>query len=219
MTADGGKGSDRSRLAGRPSLKAAEQLEEAMIDAAMTMFIEAGFQGASMEAIARAAGVTKRTLYRRAKTKSDLFVEVVERLARRSGVPNLSLVKTGALEERLKAASEILLGWLLAPEALALYRMVIADAARQPGLALSVDGPFQRASEAVAAILAEGDNRPAEAVRLGADMFVRLVAGEALDRAAQGIEPAGVSMKARERALVAVDFFLAGWRSWRTGDR
>lgn len=210
-----GSGSDGSaRPTGRPSREAAEQIEATMLDAALAIFIEAGFQGASMEAIARRAGVTKRTLYRRARTKSDLFVEVVERLARQSGMPNLARVEAGPLEQRLRAAGEILLGWLLNPHAIALYRMIVAEAARQPGLALSVDGPFQRASTAIAAILAEDGARPAETVRMGADMFVRLVAGEALDRAAQGIEPAGVSDRTHARAMAAIAFFLAGWRSW-----
>ncbi|WP_404478766.1 TetR/AcrR family transcriptional regulator C-terminal domain-containing protein [Novosphingobium sp. BL-52-GroH] len=114
------------------------------------------------------------------------------------------------------AACDILLHWLLEPDALALYRMIIADAARHPGLAQTVDGPFQQASEAVAAILAVNDDRTAETIRLGADMFVRLVAGEALDRAAQGIEPAGITNHTRERSHAAVEFFVAGWSKWRT---
>lgn len=205
----------KPRPTGRPSLEAAGELEEALLAAALRVFVEAGFQGASMEAIARAAGVTKRTLYRRASSKGELFVAVVESLAQRAGMPQLSCIAPGPLEQRLTSATEILLHWLLEPNALALYRLIVAEAARQPGLALTVDGPFQRASEAVAAILALDDPRPARTIRLGADMFVRLVAGEALDRAAQGIAPAGVTEKVRERSQAAVEFFLAGWRNWR----
>ncbi|WP_236711297.1 TetR/AcrR family transcriptional regulator [Novosphingobium barchaimii] len=186
-----------------------------MLAAALKVFIEAGFQAASMEAIAREAGVTKRTLYRRARNKGELFVDVVDRLAQQAGMPQLSCIAPGPLKQRLTSASEILLGWLLEPKALALYRLIVADAARHPGLARTVDGPFQRASDAVAAILALDDPRPAPTVRLGADMFVRLVAGEALDRAAQGIEPAAVTQQVRERSIAAVEFFLAGWRTWR----
>ncbi|MBT0670187.1 TetR/AcrR family transcriptional regulator [Novosphingobium profundi] len=214
MTQDSRPDAEPVRLAGRPSLEAAQRIEETMLDAALEVFVAQGFRGASMEAIARAAGVTKRTLYRRARTKSALFVDVVERLALRSGVPELAHIKAGPLRQRLEAASEILLGWMLAPEAIALYRLIVADATTHPSLARSVDGPFQRASEALAAILAEGDERPAEVIRMGADMFVRLVAGEALDRAAQGIEPPGVSLRTQDRARVGVAFFLAGWASW-----
>ncbi len=215
MSADETQTEIKVRPTGRPSLEAAGQLEEALLAAALKVFINAGFQGASMEAIAREAGVTKRTLYRRARNKGDLFIDVVERLAQRAGMPQLSCIAPGPLEQRLAAASEILLAWLLEPRSLALYRLIVADAARHPGLARTVDGPFQRASNAIAAILAIDDPRPVDIVRLGADMFVRLVAGEALDRAAQGIEPAGVTAQVRERSSAAVDFFLAGWRTWR----
>ncbi|MFT4052900.1 MAG: hypothetical protein QM681_00210 [Novosphingobium sp.] len=92
--------------------------------------------------------------------------------------------------EVMDAASGILLGWLLDPNALALYRMIVADTAQHPGQTLTVDGAFQPANEAIATILADREERSAETVRLGADTFVRLVAGEALDRAARGLVPA-----------------------------
>jgi AcrR family transcriptional regulator len=214
MTSNASDRQEPARPTGRPSAEAAQHLEEAMMAAAQKVFIEAGFHGASMEAIARAAGVTKRTLYRKARNKADLFVAVVERLAQRSGVPQLSRIAGATLEERLILASDIVLAWLLAPEALALYRMIVGEAERHPGLALMVDAPFQRVTQAIGAMLAEGDERPAAVIRQGADMFLRLIAGEALDRAAQGIEPAGVTQAKRERAHRAVAFFLAGWRHW-----
>jgi len=204
----------KARPTGRPSTEAAGRLEEELMDAAMAVFIEAGYAGASMEAVARAAGVTKRTLYRRAGSKSELFVAVVDRLAQRAGAPQLNQIKGATLERKLKVASDILLAWFLEPNAIALYRMIVADAARHPGLALTVDAPFQRATDAIAALLAVDDGRPPEIVRRGAGMFLRLVTAEPLDRAAQGIEAAGTSPAKRARAHVAVDFFLAGWRGW-----
>lgn len=206
----------RARAAGRPSVRDAERIGESLMDAALAVFIECGYAGASMEAIARAAGVTKRTLYRHAPSKSGLFVEVVERLARRAGAPALDRIQGETLELRLKAASDLMLAWFLEPDAVALYRLIIADAAHHDGLALTVDAPFQRATDAVAALLAAEDDRPSEIVRLGAGMFLRLVTAEPLDRAAQGLESAGMSPAKRERAHVAVDFFLAGWQNWGT---
>jgi len=207
----------KSRPAGRPSAEAAGRLEEELMDAALAVFIAAGYAGASMEAIARKAGVTKRTLYLRAGSKAALFVAVVERLAGRAGVPSLAEIVGKSLEVKLKRASDIMLAWVLDPNALALYRMIVADAAHHPGLALTVDAPFQRAADAIAALLAEHDDRSAETLRLGAGMFLRLVTGEPLDRAAQGIESEGASPEKRARAHQAVDFFLAGWRGWRAG--
>ncbi|QHI97433.1 TetR family transcriptional regulator [Xylophilus rhododendri] len=205
----------KGRPTGRPSVEAAGQLEEQLMDAALAVFIRCGYAGTSMEAIAREAGVTKRTLYRRAVSKPALFVEVVERLALKTGVPRLNRIAGATLEQKLRKASDIMLDWVLDPNALALYRMVVADAAHHPGLAATVDGPFQRATDAIAALLAQDGDRPAETVRLGAGMFLRLVISEPLDRAAQGIEAAGSTRQKRARAHTAVDFFLAGWRAWR----
>lgn len=185
------------------------------MEAATAVFLTSGFAGASMEAIARAAGVTKRTLYRRVKDKADLFVEVVERYGRRAGAPQLNHITGDTLEQKLKIASDIMLTWFLAPEAIALYRLIIADAARQPGLGSKVEGPLRRAADAIAAILGQDDPRPAATAQLGADMFLRLVTAEPLDRAVQGIEPSGMSAATRERAHIAVEFFLAGWKDWR----
>jgi len=94
--------------------------------------------------------------------------------------------------------------------------MVVANSAQHPGLALTVDAPFQRAIVDFAVILASEGDRSPEAASLGGGMFFRLVAGEALDRAAQGIEPPGISDDKRARAYTAVEFFLAGWRCWGT---
>jgi TetR/AcrR family transcriptional repressor of mexJK operon len=48
-----------------------------ILDAARESFLDAGFERASMEAIAAAAGVSIMTLYRHARTKDDLFEAVV----------------------------------------------------------------------------------------------------------------------------------------------
>ena len=43
----------------------------------MATFVELGYAGASMEAIARAAGITKRSLYARYPDKRAVFAEVI----------------------------------------------------------------------------------------------------------------------------------------------
>lgn len=52
----------------------------AILDAATTAFVEVGFAGARMEAIARAAGVNKATLYYQVGDKTALYEAVVCRL-------------------------------------------------------------------------------------------------------------------------------------------
>jgi TetR/AcrR family transcriptional repressor of mexJK operon len=198
---------------GRPSAEAARQLQETILAAALAEFITRGFEGASMEGIARVAGVTKRTLYRRARDKQTLFVAVVERHASRSGALELAQIAGGALETRLKRASDVMLGWFLQPESLGLYRTIIAEAARRPDFGILADAPFRRATDAIAVMLAKDDQRDAGDIAFGAQMFLRMVTAEPLDKAVQGIEPPGMSPVKRARAHRAVEFFLAGWRN------
>jgi AcrR family transcriptional regulator len=55
-----------------------ETSREQLLDAAATVFAERGYQGASVEAIAGAAGVTKGALYWNFDSKADLFFSLLE---------------------------------------------------------------------------------------------------------------------------------------------
>lgn len=63
---------------GRPTPQRAAAIEAAIRDAALEVFLEAGFAGASMEAVARRAQVSKGTLYARHDSKESLFRVVIE---------------------------------------------------------------------------------------------------------------------------------------------
>jgi TetR/AcrR family transcriptional regulator, mexJK operon transcriptional repressor len=62
---------------GRPTQAEAEQLDLAVREAAVATFLEMGYAGAGMEAIARAAGITKRSLYARYPDKRAVFADVL----------------------------------------------------------------------------------------------------------------------------------------------
>jgi AcrR family transcriptional regulator len=55
-----------------------EDTRRALIDAAAQVFARAGFDGASVDAIAEAAGFTKGAVYSNFESKEELFFEVVE---------------------------------------------------------------------------------------------------------------------------------------------
>ena len=54
--------------------KTAQERREAVLDAALTEFGDHGFEGASTDAIARAAGISQPYLFRLFGTKKDLFI-------------------------------------------------------------------------------------------------------------------------------------------------
>ncbi|GAC1619834.1 MAG: hypothetical protein NVS9B10_00990 [Nevskia sp.] len=106
-----------------------------MLDAALDAFIAHGFEAASMEGIARAAGVAKITLYRHFESKDRLFVEVARRA--QLGVRNSlgAMAERGApLEQVLREIIDKLYLGYTDPRYLAVSRMVIAEAGRFPKL-------------------------------------------------------------------------------------
>src|ERR1700677_4996243 len=69
---------------GRPPREHAGRVEERILDAAGRVFLERGFQGASVDEIADAASAGKPTIYARVPNKQGLFTAVIERLVRRN---------------------------------------------------------------------------------------------------------------------------------------
>jgi AcrR family transcriptional regulator len=59
--------------------KTAEERRESILDAAMTEFGDHGFEGASTDDIARAAGISQPYLFRLFRTKKELFIASIER--------------------------------------------------------------------------------------------------------------------------------------------
>jgi AcrR family transcriptional regulator len=55
-----------------------ELTRRALLDAARRVFLERGFHGASLDAVADAAGLTKGAVYSRFDSKADLFLALLE---------------------------------------------------------------------------------------------------------------------------------------------
>lgn len=64
-----------------PKTRAQRQAEtrDKLLDAALVVFVESGFHGASVEAIARQAGYTKGAVYANFAGKDELFLAVIDR--------------------------------------------------------------------------------------------------------------------------------------------
>jgi len=124
---------------GRPPKQLAGEVDARIIDAARKVFLERGFDGASIDEIAEVARSGKPTIYARFRDKRALFTAVVtrdilSRMAEFSPAP-----PTGAtIEERLTSAASTLLHWVLDSERIALMRLAVAEARRFPDLASTV---------------------------------------------------------------------------------
>lgn len=66
-----------TRVAGRPGRPRSSRAHQAILRAAVALFIDEGFAGMSVEAVAARAGVGKATIYRRWPSKEELVIDAI----------------------------------------------------------------------------------------------------------------------------------------------
>ncbi len=165
---------------GRPSRLASAQLSDRILDVATALFLGDGFGATSIEAVARRAGISKRTFYHRFRGKEALFEAVVRRLIERWMPPfDAAQLEAPSLAETLRRLAEQILGAALTPEALALHRMAIAEATRFPGLArilhdLGASAGTDRIARHFEQRIAGGELGPIDP-RFAAEQFIMMV--------------------------------------------
>jgi AcrR family transcriptional regulator len=113
------------------------QLGEDLRVAALALFLERGYEGTTLDAIARAAGTTKPSLYIRFPDKGSLF-EAVVRWA--IGQPDWPVPETEPpdlddLEGALRSIADSAVRRVTNPSMVGLNRLVVAQAERFPDLA------------------------------------------------------------------------------------
>src|ERR1700753_3325556 len=93
-------------------LRRAEQVERnraAVLEAARHVFIERGYAGASLEAIADEAGFSKGVVYSQFGSKPDLFMALLERRIEERAAQNERIIArfvgADALRELVRAAN------------------------------------------------------------------------------------------------------------------
>src|SRR5215471_3905890 len=117
---------------GRSKPKAKEQ---EVLDVATDYFLAHGYQGASINAMARSSGISKESIYRYFSSKKQLFEAVIGReLAEyQAGVLRLlQAEKTMSLRDALITIAETVLGVVTADRTLALRRLIFDEARRSP---------------------------------------------------------------------------------------
>jgi AcrR family transcriptional regulator len=117
-------------MTGRTAKKRVQILEGARV-----VFLAEGFDGASMEAIAQAAGVSKGTLYTYFRGKDELFTALVAACQNRSLEETFRGMKQASdLRENLETLARNYLDAVREPDNLALLRAVIGASAKFPSL-------------------------------------------------------------------------------------
>ncbi len=183
---------------GRPSRLQSAQLSDRILDVATALFLGDGFGMTSIEAVAKRAGISKRTFYYRFRGKEALFEAVVRRLIERWMAPfDAAPLEAPSLAETLRRTAEHMLDAALTPVALALHRMTIAEATRFPALArilqdLGTAAGIERIARHLEQRIASGELRPIDP-RFAAEQFIMMVVSGPRRRALGLGAPLGVA--------------------------
>ena len=109
---------------------------EAIVVAAARLFLERGFGAVSMDELAEAAGVARRTLYNQFASKEEIFREVLLRVSRQLEDALPPGVETqGDVEDVLRLIARSIVELHNNPEYLGFFRMVVADSRQFPWIA------------------------------------------------------------------------------------
>lgn len=112
-----------------------DQKRNSITQAAIKLFLQDGFKETSMDAVADAAGVSKQTIYSHFGSKEKLFAGIMEDVCKNASADIYdSLNSTDAPEKALTTLGINKLTMLTDDEAIALFRLIIAEASRNPEL-------------------------------------------------------------------------------------
>ena len=207
---------------GRPSRAEALRLRERILVAATELFLAEGYGSTSIEAVAKRAGVSKRTLYDRFDDKTVLFTAVVHRIiAQIRPPPEVPLVEGATLADILQRLALLILRAALSPQAIALHRLVNAESARFPELvrAVASEGSTREATDLIGNLLERGlgeSKLSIENREFAATQFIFMVVALP-QRRAMGFGTPMTQAELDVWALNVVGLFLDGCRSLGRG--
>src|SRR3954447_12364813 len=109
---------------------------EAIVAAAERLFLERGFGSVSMDELAEAAGVARRTLYNQFASKEEIFRQMLLRVSGQLENAFPPGIETqGDVEDVLRLIARMILDLHRNPEYLGFLRMVVADSRQFPWIA------------------------------------------------------------------------------------
>jgi AcrR family transcriptional regulator len=187
-----------------------------MLQAAANIFMEQGFEAASMEAVAKAAGISKKTIYAFVETKEQLFEEVMKAhvAAQDRPRPDASPTTVAAVEDALADFLSRLAHFILGPFAVGLFRLTIAESERFPHIAQTFyrEGALRSVHQLEDWLQLQHQKGllDLEDVHEGAVMLTSMVILEPLRAAALGVAPLPGHDAMEKRAHTAARIFVRG---------
>lgn len=185
-----------------------------VLEGARQVFLTKGFEGASVDDIARVAGVSKATLYSYFSDKRLLFLEVAKsECCRQADEAQARIGCDCSAQEALSIAARTLVDFFTSDFFLRMFRIFVAESERFPELGREFyeSGPVlarNRIATYLAEAEAQGLVRCADRL-LAADQFCELCKADLFPRLIFGVS-ASVTVAEKERIVAgAVAMFLA----------
>ncbi|MFT5341661.1 MAG: AcrR family transcriptional regulator [Paracoccaceae bacterium] len=185
-----------------------------VLEGARQVFLADGFEGASVDDIARAAGVSKATLYSYFPDKRLLFMEVAQTECARMADQALELIdQTQSPRQVLTTAATQLVSFMLSRFSQRIFRICVAESDRFPELGQSfyASGPEMgrnRMSEYLRGAVERGVLQIDDEL-MAAEQFSELCKVKLWTRAVFGIQTEFSQDEIDEVVVHAVDMFMA----------
>jgi AcrR family transcriptional regulator len=201
--------------------RSGDEIRQAILDAATAVFLESGYENASINAVIERAGGSKRAVYSYFGGKEKLFAAIVSDVSGRAlAALSPHEVQTYDLEATLLAFGRQVHEVVMSPTTLALYRLVVGEGARFPelGQAFFESGPG-RAGTRLAEVLEEFRQRDEISVEdpaRAAEHFIGMLRGDLHLKVVLGVRPPPDEAEVERSVTEAVRIFLHGCRPNRS---
>lgn len=203
----------RPRRPGRPTTVESAELETRLIDAAQAVFTKDGYARATMDGVARAAGITRKTLYARYAGKEPLLDAMIQRLLQLALSPEEA--PSSAPADPRAELTALLLSIAQAatqPAAAGLNRLILAEGHLFPDMAqmaVHLQGiAVANVSRALERHAAAGRIRKLEDTILAAQLLIEMATGIPRRNAVLALPQ--TSREVEKTVRTAVDLFLQG---------
>jgi len=176
------KSTEASRRTGRPTLQDANLKSERLMTVATDYFVEHGFNGTTIDAIAQAADMGKQAVYTRFTDKERLFDAVIQRLKEKAVFTELPSDDGSPVAEGLPRRIRAIFDDATRPYSMTVSKLALREGRRFPELVpLLLEGTAERFTRPLAAYLdarkAVGDVREIDTMEASA-MCVDLILAE-----------------------------------------
>ncbi len=203
------------KAGGRPTREEAARREERLLDVATAMFLDSGYDGTSMNAIAAASGTGKPSLYARYGDKRALFLAVLRHCVEQWSRPFAELgpcpqhvLLLTELEPILVGIGRQILDCSITAESVAMKRVLASQAGQFPELAATLEdagwGGLVRHVATLLRLAIDFDRSAVADAELAADLFLSLVLGRVSHEALLGIEIDRSAIGSRIAAAVKI---------------